>query len=41
MIETLIGPIYVRLLLTGEPLDASFVEDIATMVARGAGAPDA
>ena len=39
VIETLIGPIYVRLLLTGEPFDARFVADVAAMVARGAGAP--
>src|SRR3954470_4958434 len=39
VIETLIGPIYVRLLLTGEPFDAPFVADVAAMVARGAGAP--
>jgi AcrR family transcriptional regulator len=40
VIETLIGPIYVRLLLTGEPLDASFVEEVAAIVARGTGAPN-
>jgi AcrR family transcriptional regulator len=39
VIETLIGPIYVRLLLTGEPFDAPFVADVAVMVARGVGAP--
>ena len=33
VIETLIGPIYVRLLLTGEPFDAPFVADVAAMVA--------
>jgi len=41
VIETLIGPIYVRLLLTGAPFDAPFVTDIATLVARGVGAPTA
>ena len=39
VIEALIGPIYVRLLLTGEPFDAPLVDEIATLVARGVGAP--
>jgi AcrR family transcriptional regulator len=36
VIETLIGPLYVRLLLTGEPIDESFAARVATLVADGA-----
>jgi AcrR family transcriptional regulator len=36
VIETLIGPLYVRLLLTGAPLDAGFADQVAALVARGA-----
>jgi AcrR family transcriptional regulator len=36
VIETLIGPLYVRLLLTGEPVDADFAGRAAALVARGA-----
>jgi AcrR family transcriptional regulator len=38
VIETLIGPLYVRLLLTGEPIDAAFADRIAAVVAAGASA---
>jgi AcrR family transcriptional regulator len=36
ILETLIGPLYVRLLLTGEPIDASFADRVAALVAAGA-----
>ena len=36
VIETLIGPLYVRLLLTGEPIDAAFAGRVAAVVAAGA-----
>ena len=36
MIETLIGPLYVRLLLTGEPLDAAVADQVARIVSAGA-----
>ncbi len=36
VIQTLIGPLYVRLLLTGEPVDADFAARAAALVARGA-----
>lgn len=35
VIETLIGPLYVRLLLTGEPIDASLADSVADLVAAG------
>jgi AcrR family transcriptional regulator len=38
IIETLIGPIYVRLLLTGEPIDAALADKVAELVAAGAAA---
>jgi len=36
IIEALIGPLYVRLLLTGEPIDATFADRVAALVAAGA-----
>jgi AcrR family transcriptional regulator len=36
VVETLIGPLYVRLLLTGEPIDAGFADRVAALVAAGA-----
>ena len=36
IIETLIGPFYVRLLLTGEPIDVAFADGVAALVAAGA-----
>jgi AcrR family transcriptional regulator len=36
VIVTLIGPLYVRLLLTGEPIDAAFATRVASLVADGA-----
>ena len=35
MIESVLGPIHLRLLLTGEPVDASFIEGIVDVVVRG------
>ena len=35
LIESVLGPIHLRLLLTGEPVDASFVEGIVDVVVRG------
>jgi hypothetical protein len=39
VIETLIGPIYVRLLLTGEPISTAFAGRVAALVAAGASSP--
>jgi AcrR family transcriptional regulator len=36
VLETLIGPLYVRLLLTGEPIDAKFADRAAASAAAGA-----
>ena len=36
VVETLVGPLYVRLLLTGEPVDAAFADRVAALVAAGA-----
>jgi hypothetical protein len=36
VIEALIGPLYVRLLLTGEPVDEDFATRVAELVASGA-----
>lgn len=36
LVETLVGPLYVRLLLSGEPLDDEFACTVAALVARGA-----
>ena len=36
VIETLVGPLYVRLLLTGEPLDEAVADRVARLVAAGA-----
>jgi AcrR family transcriptional regulator len=38
VIETLIGPLFLRLLLTGEPIDADVASAIARLVAAGAAA---
>jgi AcrR family transcriptional regulator len=39
VIETLIGPLYVRLLLTGEPINRAFADRVAALVAGGAASP--
>jgi len=39
VLETLIGPLYVRLLLTGEPIDAKFADRAAASAAAGALTP--
>ena len=36
LLETLIGPLYVRLLLTGEPLSRKVADQVARVVAAGA-----
>ena len=36
MAEALIGPIYFRLLMSGEPLDDEFLERLAALVIDGA-----
>lgn len=36
IIESLIGPLYVRLLLTGEPITRRFADEVARLVAAGA-----
>lgn len=36
VIEALIGPLYVRLLLTGEPIDEDFARRVAALVTAGA-----
>jgi AcrR family transcriptional regulator len=38
IIETLIGPLYVRLLLTGEPIDAPLADRVADLVAAAVNA---
>ena len=38
ILETLIGPLYVRLLLTGEPLTRAVADQVARIVAAGAAA---
>lgn len=38
VIETLIGPLWVRLLLTGEPVTMELADEVAALVAAGAGA---
>jgi AcrR family transcriptional regulator len=38
IIEALIGPLWIRLLLTGEPVDEAFADRIAELVSAGAGA---
>ena len=40
IIETLIGPLYVRLLLTGEPLTPAVADQVARIVAAGAAASE-
>lgn len=40
VIETLVGPIWLRLLLTGEPIDDEFADRVAALVAAGAGRRD-
>jgi hypothetical protein len=37
VIESLIGPLYVRLLFTGEPIDYKVADQVARMVTGGAG----
>jgi Tetracyclin repressor-like, C-terminal domain len=36
IIETLIGPLYVRLLFTGEPIDDRIADQVARIVTAGA-----
>ncbi len=36
IIETLIGPLWVRLLLTGEPITTDLADRVATLVTAGA-----
>ena len=36
IIETLIGPLYVRLLFTGEPIDDRIADQVARIVSAGA-----
>ena len=38
IIEGLIGPLWIRLLLTGEPVDEAFADRVAELVSAGAGA---
>jgi hypothetical protein len=40
IIETTVGPLWLRLLLTGEPLDRSFAARVADLVAAGAATTD-
>lgn len=40
VIEALIGPLFIRLLLTDEPINADVASAIARLVAAGASAPD-
>lgn len=39
VIEAVLGPIHLRLLLTGEPIDDAFLEGIVDVVMDGIGAP--
>ena len=39
MIESLVGALYVRLLLTGEPLDDDVADQVAGAVASGFAVP--
>ncbi len=39
IIEALVGPIWLRLLLTGEPIDEAFARRVAELVAAGAAHP--
>ena len=39
VIETLVGPIWLRLLLTGEPINDDFADKVALLVAQGATHP--
>jgi AcrR family transcriptional regulator len=39
VIESLLGPIHLRLLLTGEPVDDAFLEDIVDVVVNGVALP--
>ena len=39
VIESLVGPLYMRLLLTGEPIDGNVADQIARAVAEGFAAP--
>ena len=41
VIEALLGPIHLRLLLTGEPVDRPFLEDIVDLVVHGVSQDDA
>ena len=34
LLESLVGPLYLRLLITREPLDDAFVETLATQLIR-------
>jgi Tetracyclin repressor-like, C-terminal domain len=37
VIEAVLGPIHLRLLLTGEPVERAFLEGIVSVVVSGAG----
>jgi AcrR family transcriptional regulator len=37
LVETLVGPIWFRLLLTGEPIDEEFVDSLCTLLLSAAG----
>lgn len=39
VIEALIGPLWIRLLLTGEPVDEAFADRVADLVSAGAESP--
>lgn len=39
VIEILVGPIWFRFLLTGEPIDAAFIERLVALIEAGATAP--
>jgi AcrR family transcriptional regulator len=36
IVETLVGPLWLRLLLTGEPIDTDFADQVAALVSAGA-----
>ena len=39
LVEAAVAPLWLRLLVTGEPIDTSFIDRVATLVAAGAAAP--
>ena len=40
VVEALVGPIWLRLLLTGEPIHDEFADRVAALVSAGATRPD-